>query len=824
MTEDKDKQDAPATPDDAVSLGASPEPVAPLPSDDDVSQDAPTAAGETASEDPASAAVPDTSDEPGASVRMLRSVERVDADDLRDLCGQLLVRDRQRQGASSVDDNRRKRLAEASCLTLILAPPELGTCPETSAECDELSSVLADVTREDLPEGRLCRLWLMCAANQLPADAAEEFSALVRGSLWEPFQSLALRALAFLGRRNLLADLMESDQTPSIGQVDAWLEVSSYLELEDRPPGISPATPQEPLSPQVRTRWIELLVAERELATTGGSPALESKFSRIADVCPAPVLRSYADTETRRISARATAALARAHLARLAGDDAILTGPAGTMLPQWEREYLSGLMRWVANDRDRAKTRLEKALALNPHQSCTRLALANMFAEQEPEKAIELLETAEPTREVLVSLAALLARLGRYDEAEAALSRCRGDTAVGLEAARFSWPRGRRQIHRQGDFLSVALAGFGGRWRDAEKIWRTTCSGKVRKSLDLARQLLMVTMELASPSLKDNWRREELQRRRRRIAQQIGDGPLVGEEAFFRGAAVIEENPGRTTRDFKTLLNRRTWVNAERNVGTDRFIFMGDVLARLGQANSAIRAYELASDVRSSDVSERLGVMQVRASVENTRDPKLISDAADRASEVSPDSFWPPLLAAVGLVIANDPNAARDRVDAAEKLGAFPAPCKCIRALCDVLSGTPRTVSHDDLSAAGASPQTEAVLRLLTGPGEIGEKLKAFVEVLKDRWITICPIDPKVGASHILAALCQDGRWDEALNLAGVLGQTDPNSANLAVMIQLRQALAQAVGGELEQAQMQLSALVRSHRSAARKSTGKIKP
>ena len=824
MTEDTDKQDAPVTPEDAVPVGASPEPIARPPSDDEVSHDAPTATGETASENPPDNAVLDTSDEPGASVQMSLSVEHVDADDLQHLCGQLLARDRQRQGASSVDDNRRKQLAEASCLTLILAPPELGTCPETSAECDELSSALSDVTHGDLPEGRLCRLWLMCAENQPPADAAEEFSELVRDSLWEPFQSLALRALAFLGRRNLLVDLIESDQAPSVGQVDTWLEVSSCLELEDRPSEILLATPQEPLSPQVRTQWIELLAAERELATTGGSPALESEFSRIADVCLAPALRSYADTEIRRMSVRATAALARAHLARLAGDETTLTGPAGAMLPQWEREYLSGLMRWVANDCDRARTRLEKALALNPHQTCTQLALANLFAEQNPEKAIELLDTPEPTQEVLVSLAALLVRLGRCDEAEAALSRCRGDAAVGLEAARFSWPRGRRQIHRQGDFLSVALAAVRGRWQDAEKIWRTTCSGEVRKSLDLAQQLFMVTMELASPSVKDNWRREELQRKRQRIAQQIGDGPLVGEEAFLRGAAVIEENPDRTTRDFKTLLNRRNWVDAERSVGTNRFLFMGDVLARFGEANCAIRAYELASDVQSVDVSERLAVMQVRASVENTQNPKLISDAADRAFEVSPESFWPPLLAAVGLVIANDPNAARDRVDVAEKLGASPAPCKCIRALCDVLSGTPQTVSHDDLSAAGASPQTEAVLRLLTGPGEIGEKLKAFVEVLKDRWITICPIDPKVGASHILAALCQDGRWDEALNLAGVLGQTDPNSANLAVMIQLRQALAQAVGGELEQAQMQLSALVRSHRSAARKSTGKIKP
>jgi hypothetical protein len=96
-----------------------------------------------------------------------------------------------------------------------------------------------------------------------------------------------------------------------------------------------------------------------------------------------------------------------------------------------------------------------------------RLALAALRAAGQGEAALAVLAEGEPTRGVLATRAALLARAGRYDEAEQALAGARSPARS--EPARHSWPRCRERALRREQALRAALAERRGDFDVAER-------------------------------------------------------------------------------------------------------------------------------------------------------------------------------------------------------------------------------------------------------------------------------------------------------------------------------------------------------------------
>src|SRR5437867_3109115 len=133
----------------------------------------------------------DTAPAPGAAAPLPDH----DADDLARLLDHLRAHVRSRLGAGDAGVCP-EELLRGVCLALVVKPAELGP---------RVESVLRDPATDDLPEARACRLWLHCAAGQATAEAGAELEALARAPLWGPVQALAYRALAWLGRRQLLA-------------------------------------------------------------------------------------------------------------------------------------------------------------------------------------------------------------------------------------------------------------------------------------------------------------------------------------------------------------------------------------------------------------------------------------------------------------------------------------------------------------------------------------------------------------------------------------------------------------------------------------------
>lgn len=727
-----------------------------------------------------------------------------DASDLDHLLSALQAYVHGRQAAPTADaGNEQADLLQSVCLTLMVGPPELGVDLSPSPLRDQAHAALHAGETDHIPETRVCRLWLACAAGERGPDAADEFATLAREPLWEPVQMLAYRAMADFGRRVLLADLLPKDGPLSLSQADAWLEASHAVEGDEALVGRIVSASDDVVSP-CQAQWTALLKAEAELACRAQPETVESELAGLAILADEHLPRTYAEAETQRIAARATAALARARVAQRCDDRGVLTSTAGQLLPAWEREYLQGLVRWQLNDHEGAIAGLKTALEHGPRQTPVRLALAVLVANSSPEAALDLLEYNEPTREMLVAQAALLARLGRYGEAENALARCLEDAAT-AEPMRYSWAVGRGQSRRQAYAMLTALAERRGDWNAASKNWQIACASGQPRTRQEARRIFAAHRELQSLPAGQAWRRELVTQQLERGCHEIGTIPMPGQEMFFRAVAVMDTLPERAARDFQTLLQRRAWIEAERRVGGGRIVFAGDALLRLGRPQDAIHAYELAGDLPLPEVQERLAATFVCAEALRQAEPAAISSAADRALSLAPTQPWPQLLAAVGLLIAGDASAASLRLDAAEERGAPQTACRCLRSLCAAASGTPTTVPGEDLAALRLPGQAKAMVDLLCGAGPEASRIETFVHALGKEWLAQCPTDPARIARRLLATWCDDGKWDEVFKFAEELARSgEAWAVELATLARVRHALERAGRGELEAAEEEL--------------------
>lgn len=734
----------------------------------------------------------------------------VDGDDLARLAAALQAHDRIRRASPVAEDDRWAEIVRACCFTLIVGPSELGVTVSPSPLCDQVRAVLIEVGSDDLPEAQLCRLWLAIALGEMETDAANKIVALAKESLWWPSQALAYRVLAYYGCRKALADVLPKDGPLNLAQADAWLEAAHVASIDRNWVDRIVAAPDGPAPSPVCERWVALLKAETALICGEHPGSVEHELAAMAASTGEQPPRTYAEAELRRIASRAAAALARARLAQRRDDGSAVTSPAGQRLPAWEREYLQALARWQRNDLYQAGAGLEEALQRNPHQTAIRLALAALGAARSPEAALKALDCNEPTREARVARAALLARMGRYGEADGALYGAE-KTAAGSEPGRYSWARGREQYRKQEQALRAALAERRGDWDRANKDWRAACAGggswveeNLRRNLREARRLFVLRRALESLAGGQTGLRAQWRQMLKHGCREIIKHAAAGQAAFFRAAAMMDLFPKRAVRDFKALLQQRDWVEEERSAGGGRLIFVGDALLRLGQAEDALQAYELARGAPLIEVKERQAVAMVYSAVMRRAEPAAISSAADRAADLAPSSPWPPMLAALGMIIAGEAEAAASRIAVARERGAPESACHYLQSMSSALSGA----SSEDLPALALPDDPDAVVRLLCGIEPAPERIDALTRTMGKAWMARCGADPYFVACQLLAGWCDEGRWDEAMKCADGLLQSGLQwAADLAALTRVRHALERACRNELEEANHELQQL-----------------
>ncbi len=305
-------------------------------------------------------------------------------------------------------------------------------------------------------------------------------------------------------------------------------------------------------------------------------------------------------------------------------------------------------------------------------------------------------------------------------------------------------------------------------------------------ALEEARRLFAAHRELRSLPAGRNWRRAVLKQEIEAGLRRTGLSPLEGDALFFRSCVLADGSPEQAIGDLRKWLGQPDSVETDRRRGGGRLIVVGDLLLKLGQFDDAAYAYRLIDDP-SQAIRDRLAVALVCAEVIRGSGPEALARAAVAGCQLAPASPWPPLLAALGFVIALQGDDAIAHVEAAERRGASEAACRSLRAVCDAL-GKAAVAQEGDPTARGlATTGAEVVLRLLCGPGATPDRLQDFIRATGEGWIDLCPTDPEPTARLLLAAWCDEGNWDKAVSFADRLVQSGcPWAARLATLVRLR--------------------------------------
>lgn len=705
-----------------------------------------------------------------------------------------------RQTQGSEESGPQLELLRASCLAVITGSIDTEGGETLSAEDIETLQVLQTAGAEAMPEARVCRVWLSLSTKGPNASAIAELESLPQQPLWEPVQAIAYRVLAHFGRRRTLAMTLPANGPLSLSQADAWLDAAHIEDIS--PDWINRITvPTSDLRPPaVVDGWLRLLRAETDLAAGRNLPQIEVSLLELSHLAEGSPPRSYATVEARIIAARAAAARKRLYLAGWQGMEPTDGDCGDQWIPAWERLYLEALIRWYHEDLEESESLLNSALALAPLQTPVRLALASLQAVRESNEALDTLSADEPTREILVARAAILARLGRYEDAQSTLSKTSMHPMPGREPLRYCWPRGQSQLLRQEYSLRTALAELRHDWATARDAWRNACRGDRWKTLYQARELCQAVQELATMPDGKGLRRDMARQRLDRGRRELGNRPLLGDARYFRAVAMAATQPEQALLDARTLLRQRSWVNGELRAGSGRLVCVGDLLMRLGQTDEAIRAYELASRGDSSLAKERLAIAQLYRVVQEGGSPQLLEAAVGRTQKLAPNSPWLSILASLAFVIADDIDSAMARADTAGKQGATDLIHGLLGALYRAVRGEP-LVDDVDITALRLSPKAEVLVRLLGTCGTASDRLQAFLQVFAKDWADCCPFDPIRVVRRLAADPSSTHDFSRLRALVNeLLESSTPGAVELTALVRVVQALNMACDGKLEMA------------------------
>lgn len=731
--------------------------------------------------------------------------DSIDTDNLSLLMESLREYDRSRiSGSGDEGKECSYRILQATCLTLIVAPPELGVDFQTSPLHDMIRSTLQDIEPGDLPEAHICHLWLSCIEGKETPDIIDRFSSLVKEPLWQPVQSLAYRALAYLGRREVLAALLSEEGTLFLAQGDAWLEAAHTGDVDEHWINRITMGQNSVLQPDLYERWLSLLKSETAVARGDISREIEEKLEDLSLIDSRNPPRTYKEVETRRISARASSAISRIRIARWHDNEDVISSQPGMLIPTWEREYLQGLSRWQFDDYETASSFLMSALERNPRQTPVRLALGALTAGDSPDEALKILECESPTYEIIISRAVLLAKMRRFEEAEKVLTHCNAKPPPGNESVRYAWFRGRKQYRKREYVLRTALSEYRGEWENADKNWRSACVESTYPALQKARRFFAGRRHLKSLPQGSSWNRSQLKHRLRRIRHEIGDIPLTGDALFFRGAAMMDVDSRRTVKDFRALLRRRSQVRRELKAGGGRIAFIGDAFLKLGLVDDAIQAYKLLESDLSGEVQERIVVASVFAEIQGNSDPDAIRVAEKKAWEIMPFDPLPQFLAILGLLIAGDVDSAKSLMEAMEESEKEKETCDCLRFICNAMSGE-RSAPFDDRAGLQIPEDVQRIIHFLGDAGADCRRIRAFIREQGKEWVLLCPTDPHKTARKLTASLCDECEWDEVMELTDQLvGLEEKWSMELVALARLRHALSFTFRREPREAEREL--------------------
>ena len=657
---------------------------------------------------------------------------------------------------------------------------------------------LKDLKPDDPPEVHWAGAWLKCAQDD-PAGESVELLVSLADRVFGPARFLAFRTLVRMGRRRDIMRLIPEKGALSLYEADALLETGAlHLLVEGWTDRIA-LNADSLISATLSQQWIALLDVEATLATAGASGDMETRLANILSHGGREEVEAVEKAFHEYVLSRAAAALARVCIDRRRDAAEVLdSGAAEEGLPHWERSYLRGLSHLALGAPDAAKTHLEEACLKNPRQGAVGMALAGIVARRHPEEGLKLLESAEPTRELKIFRAVLLTRCRRYEEALACL-QTDGEKGLPREPARLFWPAGRKDLARQAQALETALLEQKGEWQRASHAWARIGPEDVPATLLKARAFYQAKREEETLLPHQSWRRSVLSQSMGRSRHELGQALLNRESLFFWAAAILPEDPETAVKGFQRLLKQRKWVMSQQALGADRLVYMGDVLLQKGHPADAVRAYALAADADHPDVGPRLEVAEALLGYAKSSDSNYPPEQAE-----DPSSYYPTLLTAMERIAAGEKEAAASSLSEAESRDAPEPVCRFLRRILEK-KVDPETLTETEISGMKLPPFLEAVLKMMTGPGEWGERLKAFAEARGKNWIGECPFTKHAAAAALLNHLCREGEWDEVMEQAGLLTTyNDPEVGQAAMLARVRVSLRQALDDDLEGAEERL--------------------
>ena len=688
-------------------------------------------------------------------------------------------------------DERTRQTARAVCQAIMIGlytPDSSGLPCHRNAKIQEQ---LRDLRPNDLPESHWRQSWLAFASDNTDREFLDQLVCQA-DQVFGPARFLTFRTLVRMGRRGDILKLIPQKGPLSLYDADALLETGALHCLEsgwtDR------IVPDEDnlLSPAVSERWISLLTIEGNLATTGSvgpmETQLESIVSEVAHEGAGTIEQAFNDY----ILTRASAALARFRIGNRQDAAQVLNTPAGERLPVWERAYLNGLSLLALGYPDDARSYLEDAISDNPYQGAVCMALAAIHTDRNPGEGLSLLQSAEPTRELHGSRAALLARCGRYDEAWACLEKSK-EKGMQAEPARLFWPAGRRHLERQVRALETALLEQKGQWQQASNVWALNAPPDLPATLIKTRAFFQAVMEKESLLPHQSWRRSVLSQKINRGRYELGQALLNRDSLFFWSAAILPEDPILTVKGFQRLLRQREWVSSQQHSGGSRLIYMGDVLLKNGQAPDAIRAYELAEKANHPAAALRREVAEAIHGAHSAPNPDQSPEHRKTLS-----GYYPSLLYAMAKIADGQMDAARSSLREAESREAPEAVCRVLRQLSEKAVDQ-ASLSESEILEMKLPPDIEMVLRLIAGPGTWQERLKSFALDKDTQWIEEFPITKPAALGMLLNFFCRKGDWESMLQTCGTLmSSKDPALLKAATLAQVRYALHRILETDIE--------------------------